>query len=53
MTETVVGRGVLNRPAAPFVAIGLEDRYDTSTDDLWSALTDPQRLARWVAEVKR
>jgi uncharacterized protein YndB with AHSA1/START domain len=29
----------------------MEDRYDTSIDDLWSALTDPQRLARWVAEV--
>jgi uncharacterized protein YndB with AHSA1/START domain len=31
--------------------VRMEDRYDTSIDDLWSALTDPQRLARWVAEV--
>ena len=29
----------------------MEDRYDTDIDDLWSALTDPRRLARWVAEV--
>ena len=31
--------------------VRMEDRYDTSIEDLWSALTDPQRLARWVAEV--
>ena len=31
--------------------VRMEDRYDTSIDDLWSALTDPQRLARWVAKV--
>ena len=23
-----------------------EDRYDTDIDDLWSAVTDPRRLAR-------
>jgi len=31
--------------------VRMEDRYDTDIDDLWSALTDPARLARWVAEV--
>ena len=31
--------------------VRMEDLYDTSIEDLWSALTDPQRLARWVAEV--
>ena len=30
----------------------MEGRYDTDIDDLWSALTDPQRLARWIAEVE-
>jgi uncharacterized protein YndB with AHSA1/START domain len=30
----------------------VEDRYDTAIDDLWSALTDPQRLARWYGEVE-
>lgn len=31
--------------------VRMEGRYSTDIDDLWSALTDPQRLARWVAEV--
>ena len=25
---------------------------DTGIDDLWSALTDPRRLARWIGEVE-
>ncbi len=29
----------------------VEDRYDTDIDDLWSAVTDPARLAGWYAEV--
>lgn len=32
--------------------VRIEDRFDTDVDDLWSALTDPHRLARWVAEVE-
>ena len=31
---------------------GCEDRFDTDIDDLWSALTDPPRLARWIGEVE-
>jgi uncharacterized protein YndB with AHSA1/START domain len=31
--------------------VRIEDRYDTDIDDLWSALTDPGRLARWWGEV--
>ena len=30
----------------------IEDRYDTDIDDLWSALTDPARLARWHGQVE-
>ena len=30
----------------------IEDRFDTGIDDLWSALTDPRRLARWIGEVE-
>lgn len=30
----------------------LEDRYDSAIDDLWLALTEPQRLARWYGEVE-
>ena len=36
------GRGVVR----------IEDRYDTDIDDLWSALTDPRRLARWYGQVE-
>ncbi len=32
--------------------VHIEDRYDTDIDDLWSALTDPGRLARWHARVE-
>lgn len=35
------GKGVLR----------MEDVYSSDIDDLWSALTDPQRLARWIADV--
>lgn len=31
--------------------VRMEGRYDTGIDDLWSALTEPQRLARWLAAV--
>jgi uncharacterized protein YndB with AHSA1/START domain len=31
--------------------VRMEDRYDTDIDDLWSALTEPPRLARWYGEV--
>jgi uncharacterized protein YndB with AHSA1/START domain len=31
--------------------VRMEDSYGTDIDDLWSAVTDPSRLARWVAEV--
>jgi uncharacterized protein YndB with AHSA1/START domain len=30
--------------------VRMEDRFDTAIDDLWSALTDPGRLARWLGE---
>jgi len=32
--------------------VRMEDRFDTGIGDLWSALTDPGRLARWIAEVE-
>ena len=32
--------------------VRMEDRFDTTIDDLWSALTDPGRLARWIGEVE-
>jgi hypothetical protein len=32
--------------------VRIEDRYDTDIDDLWSAVTDPGRLARWYGQVE-
>jgi uncharacterized protein YndB with AHSA1/START domain len=32
--------------------VRVEDRFDVSSDALWSALTDPRRLARWLGEVE-
>lgn len=33
-------------------AVRVEDLYDTDIDDLWSAVTKPDRLARWIATVQ-
>ena len=32
--------------------VRMEDRLDTDIDDVWSAFTDPLRLARWLGEVE-
>ena len=32
--------------------VRMEDRLDTGIDDLWGALTDPDRLAHWYGEVE-
>jgi uncharacterized protein YndB with AHSA1/START domain len=32
--------------------VQMEDRLDTGIDDLWRALTDPDRLAHWFGEVE-
>jgi uncharacterized protein YndB with AHSA1/START domain len=39
------------RSAAGAGVVRIEDRYDTGIDDLWSALTEPDRLARWYGQV--
>jgi uncharacterized protein YndB with AHSA1/START domain len=31
--------------------VRIEDRYDTTIDDLWEAVTHPDRLARWYGQV--
>lgn len=33
-------------------AVRMEDRFDTGIDDVWSALTEPERLARWLGTVE-
>ena len=32
--------------------VRMEDRLDTGIDDLWGALTDPDRLGHWFGEVE-
>jgi uncharacterized protein YndB with AHSA1/START domain len=32
--------------------VRIEDRYDTDIDDLWAAITEPDRLARWHGKVE-
>ena len=44
-------RGSL-RSAGGAGVVRLEGRYDTNIDDLWEAVTDPARLARWYGEVE-
>src|SRR4029453_16164082 len=47
-TGTVVG----SLRAVDGKAVGrMEDAFDTDARGVWSAVTDPQRRARWVAQV--
>ncbi len=32
--------------------VRVEDHFHTEIDDLWAALTQPDRLARWIGEVQ-
>jgi uncharacterized protein YndB with AHSA1/START domain len=55
MTSNAPGGGrILGnlRSADGVGVVRIEDRYDTAIDDLWSALTDPDRLARWHGQVE-
>src|SRR5262245_61293171 len=45
----VENREHLGKPALVAVAIRT---YDTSVDDLWDAITTPERLARWFTPVE-
>ena len=44
--------GRRNKAALVWEVVRIEDRYDTDIDDLWSAITDPSRLARWWGRVE-
>ena len=48
MTDQILA-GV--RAEADRATVHVEDVYDTSVEDLWAAVTEPDRLARWIAEV--
>jgi uncharacterized protein YndB with AHSA1/START domain len=40
------------RSAEAAGVVRIEDRYDAAIEDLWEALTDPDRLARWYGQVE-
>jgi uncharacterized protein YndB with AHSA1/START domain len=55
MTSNACGNGrILGslRSANGKGVVRMEDRFDTGIDDLWSALTDPRLLARWIGDVE-
>lgn len=54
MTSTPTHRmiGDLRRLDDGHGAVRVQDLFDTDIEDLWSALTDPERLARWLVEVE-
>lgn len=48
MTNALQGRVI---PVGDDGTVRMEDRFDTGIADLWSAITDPERVARWIAVV--
>src|ERR1700678_4416565 len=52
--EAYAGTRILGslRSAAGRGVVRMEDRFGTGIDDVWSALTDPARLARWYGEIQ-
>ena len=44
--------GSLRRLDADKGALRVEDVYDTDIDDLWSAVTTPERLSRWMGDLE-
>lgn len=55
MTSTIPGGDRLLsslRSADGVGVVRVEDRIDTTIDDLWSALSDPHRLSGWLGEIE-
>lgn len=52
MTEPQTAAGAL-RSDGDRCAVHFERLYDFTPDELWSALTDPRRLRRWLADTPR
>ena len=48
MTITLLGEV---RRVGDTGTVHVEDVYNTDIEDLWGAVTDPERLARWIARV--
>jgi uncharacterized protein YndB with AHSA1/START domain len=48
MTQRILGSLSVAEGAG---VLRLEDRFDAGIDELWSALTQPERLAGWLGEI--
>jgi uncharacterized protein YndB with AHSA1/START domain len=48
MTDALIGSMI---PDGDRGTVRIEDRFDTDIADLWDAVTDPDRVARWIAVV--
>jgi uncharacterized protein YndB with AHSA1/START domain len=42
-----IHRGVARDDSAEVVIVTLSRRYDATADEVWAALTDPERIPRW------
>jgi uncharacterized protein YndB with AHSA1/START domain len=42
-----IHRGVARDDSAEAVTVTLSRRYDATADEVWAALTDPERIPRW------
>jgi len=53
MTDTRGDLRILGRLAAVDGkgVVRMQDRFETSVEDMWPALTQPERLARWLGEI--
>lgn len=49
-TSRAVGRGSL--PAGEAHVVRLSRRFDADVEDVWDAITDPERIARWFLPVR-
>jgi uncharacterized protein YndB with AHSA1/START domain len=52
MTTSIGLIGSMRRLDEERAAVRMEDVYATDAADLWSALTEPDRLARWIGNVE-
>jgi hypothetical protein len=43
--------GAATLPAGDAYTMELRRRYDAPVDDVWNAITDPERLGRWLKSV--
>ena len=52
--RTGASRGLVGslHAAGGKAVVRMEDSFDTDIDDLWSAITEPERLARWIGKVE-